>query len=290
MRTSYQIIDDRGRVWHESSLALRAENFGFIAGSSFADYAIRNLGFIAMRRLEGDGVELRLRLECVSEAALIAASYQLWDGAPTRIALTHWENGGWKIEIHLGMAQLMARLARSKSLDRAGRQKRTLRAERSLASLRQRDSFREIMQAWEAIKPRATSPGFMSKLVALSNNRYIVYEKDPVAGFKVAGFGANQPEFALKWLGSDQSTLNRHPDVEYAWACERSFSAAIERDVATLEEIDAFVQWRTGSRETPIRRKYQRLLLPLLGGSRQGLISITRENAAIDLRAGGVGL
>ena len=290
MRSSYQIIDDQGRLWHEASLALRADNDGFVAGEGFVDYAIRNLGFIAMRRVDGDGVELRLRLDCVSEAALIAASYQISDGAPTRIALTHWESGTWKFELHLGIAQLMARLARSKSLAKAGRQKRTLRAERNLDTLRQRDSFRDIMLAWESAKPRATSSDFMSKLVALSNNRYIVYEKDPVAGFKVAAFGANQPEFALKWLGSSQSTLNRHPDLEYAWACERSFAAAIERDVATLEEIDAFVQWRTGSRETPLRRKYQRLLIPLLGSSRSRLISITRENSAIDLRAGGVGL
>lgn len=287
MRSTYQIIDDKGRVWHEASLALRANNDGFVAGEGFLDYAIRNLGFIAIRRVDGDGVELRLRLDCVSEAALIAASYQISDGAPTRIALTHWESGAWRFELHLGIAQLMARLARSKGLAKAGRQKRTLRAERSLDALMNEDYFLSIAQAWESAKPHIGSAGFMSKLVALSNNRYIVYEKDPVVGFKVASFGANQPEFALKWLGSGQSTLNRHPDIEYAWECERAFSVAIEREFATLEEIDAFVQWHSGSRGTPMRRQYQRLLLPLLGGPRHGLISITRENSAIDLRAGG---
>jgi hypothetical protein len=286
MRNSYQIIDDRGRVWHESSLALRAEYHGIVAGPSFVDYAIRNLGFIAMRRLGGDGVELRMRLECASEAALIAASYQLWDSAPTRIALTHWENGGWKFELHLGMVKFMARLARSTNAAKSNRQKRTLRVERSLNSLLERDNFRTIVLAWEAAKPRVTSAGFMAKLAALSGNCYTIFVKDPIAGFKVAGYGSNLPAFALKWLASGQSALSHHPDRDYAWACERSFTAVIERGAASLDEIDAIVQWRApGSREGPFRRKYQRLLLPLLDSSCPGLISITRENLAIDLRA-----
>lgn len=287
MRSSYQIIDDQGRVWHEHSLVLRADNSGLVAGEGFIDYAIRNMGFIALRQVEGNALELRLRLDGVSEAAFIAASYLLWDRAPSRIVLAHWTEGKWQFELHLGLGTLMARLSRSGSVSRS-RQKRTLNAERSLESLQHSDKFREIMLEWQAARPGANDAGFMARLAELSNNRYIVYEKDPLAGFRVAGFGTNQPEFALKWLGSSESTLVRHPDIEYAWACERSFSAAIERDVAILEEIDAFVRWQSGAQEMPLRRKYQRLLLPLLGGSRSRLVSITRENPAIDLRAGGV--
>lgn len=286
MRSSYQIIDDKGRVWQEGSAALRAETSGFVAGAGFVDYVIRNMGFIGMRRV-GNGIELRMRLDCVSEAAIIAATYHISDGTPppSRIALTHWADGRWQFELHLGLAQLMARLARSTSLGSARRQKRTVRARREIDDLVADDKFRLITQAWEAAKPRTTSGSFMSDLAVLSDNRYTVFVKDPFAGFRVSDFGSNLPDYALKWIGSGQSALHQHPDRDYAWACERSFAVAIEKGSASLEEIDAVVQWRAGSPEMPIRRKYQCLLLPLLDDSPHGLISITREKSTIDVRA-----
>jgi hypothetical protein len=94
MRPATLIIDDEGRVHDGRSAALRAELSAFHLGDRFADYAIRNLGFIAVAVLRGS-MRLQLRPSHVSEDALGGLYRHLAEERPERVLLSKLAAGRW---------------------------------------------------------------------------------------------------------------------------------------------------------------------------------------------------
>ena len=100
----------------------------------------------------------------------------------------------------------------------------------------------------------------------------------------MSAFGDNQPGYALNWLqGGARRYMHLQPDRDYAWSCEQSYSRALRRAVPVCEEVDAVVYWGGAPNRVPMRRQYRRLLLPLRYNGRRHVMSVTCEDASIDL-------
>jgi len=88
------LIDDRGESWSDNSpdlarrLGYREPDFDAVA------YAVRNLGFIHVRRHE-EGVRVSLRSGTFSLLTLAAALYVLIDRRPRRIVLSVFWGEEW---------------------------------------------------------------------------------------------------------------------------------------------------------------------------------------------------
>jgi hypothetical protein len=88
------LIDDHGRVTDSRSLSLRASLNALQVGDAFTDYAIRNLGFAAVRMIR-TAAHVRLRPTHVAPTAFCGLMDWLSDRRPERVLLSWLDAGSW---------------------------------------------------------------------------------------------------------------------------------------------------------------------------------------------------
>ena len=106
------IFDDRGELWDARSRRLAYDLNASIGGEELLNYAVRNLGFVAVKEI-GGSVRISLRPAVVSPIAFSALLYWLHDRIVDR-ALISFLDREWSHEM-LGsrddtMRRLMARV------------------------------------------------------------------------------------------------------------------------------------------------------------------------------------
>src|SRR5262245_18110993 len=87
------IFEDQGEVWGDAPRSLPEILQGHLPSAEAVNYAVRNLGYVAVS--EGGGsARVRLRPAVVSPIAFTALCYNLADSMPDRILIS-WLDGTW---------------------------------------------------------------------------------------------------------------------------------------------------------------------------------------------------
>lgn len=89
------MIDDRGELWHSApSRQLRAAFGSPFSGGEFVDYAVRNLGFVAVKS-QGAASQVWLRPSFAATRALNSLRNWLQQAQVERLVITLFEDG-WR--------------------------------------------------------------------------------------------------------------------------------------------------------------------------------------------------
>ncbi len=100
------IFDDMGVAWDAKSPQLAEALHSSIRGEALADYAVRNLGFVAAEAIHASA-RIRIRPAIVSQGAHGALSHWLLDCAYDRILLSSFE-GNWSHRLVQSRADVLA--------------------------------------------------------------------------------------------------------------------------------------------------------------------------------------
>src|SRR5258708_6673337 len=138
------LVDDLGESWPAGSpeflKRLGDDNPDYDA----VDYAVRNLGYIALRR-HADSVRITCRPEFVSPVSLVGLLYVLVDLHPRRVALTLFSDT-WRTEIVASVDDAMARIEALSLKARGGYAKEPL--DFSTIDQARRLRFHTLLGAW----------------------------------------------------------------------------------------------------------------------------------------------
>jgi NitT/TauT family transport system substrate-binding protein len=88
------MIDDRGELWHSASRQLRAAFGSPFSGGELVDYAVRNLGFVAVKS-QGAASQVWLRPSFAATRALNSLRNWLQQAQVERLVITLFEDG-WR--------------------------------------------------------------------------------------------------------------------------------------------------------------------------------------------------
>lgn len=285
-RSQTLLIDDEGGVNDSRSFAMRSRLNAVQTGEAFGDYAIRNLGFVAVQPSQ-KSAHVRLRPSHVSPVAFAGLMYWLADHGPDRVMLTVFEKGEWQHQM-LGSGDTAA-LKLAQIVGRAQRRDDDsfLAAEREIETLAKDDPMRQLYEARADLEAAVRrhdldlAGRIMSKHVG---GRHLMSSADhALKRIVLASIGNGFAEEASYWMGRIVGhRLEDMPDARYgAWTAE-SYATAMREGIARLHDIDIMVQWPS---EKLRRYRTRRLLLPMKDGQeRPVVLSASLPDAGIDLR------
>lgn len=280
------LIDDDGGVNDSRSLALRSKLCAVQAGDAFGDYAIRNLGFIAVQ-LTQTSAHVRLRPTHVSPVAFAGLMYWLADNEPDRVMLTAFDKGEWQHQM-LGSGDVAA-IKLAQIVGRAQRREDTnfLAKERAIETLAKDDPMRQLYEARAELEAAVLrhdldlAGQIMNKHVG---GRHLMSSADhDMKRIVLASIGNGFAAEAGYWMSRIVGhRLDDMPDARYgAWTAE-SYATAMREGIARLHDIDIMVQWPS---EKPRRYRTRRLLLPMKDSQeRPVVLSASLPDPRIDLR------
>src|SRR5215472_9370229 len=214
------LVDRGGRVWSPPVLA-RHYRYRYPADTSLAVFAVRERGFIHVRR-RTSGVQITLRAGKFTQRGLLAAILAL-EQRPARVLLSMFDGAHWTHELFASMASF-AQLAEALAADKPfGPREPWIATRLSLDALAQPRlaSLQPLVRLWEACRGRLPEDfdrhivdgGHEPRTILLRQMRRskrLVHERVPV------GSQMMNPAQWLNLLGRDLEEL---PDPAYgAWA------------------------------------------------------------------------
>jgi len=276
------LIDDQGTPWNGASRELRSAFDSPYSGGEFVEYAVLNLGFIALNTY-GNSFQIRIRPTVVSKNALATLATRLASTKVDRVVLTSYD-GDWSNEL---IPSQIAALMRIKELViAAAKMKPGDFLSRPTTDLKGRagEAISSILNDWALLSQRNGQHELMRRLNAAFGDRYVVVRQDArdrTVVFHEMGGGlfSNYETWKSCAIGAP---VEEQPDRHYgrwvAKVCQDAFTTNTPR----LDDIDALVRWPHAGRT---RLRYKRLLLPFdAGASGQLLISASLMDPSIDLR------
>jgi hypothetical protein len=217
---------------------------------------VRNLGFVAGRRF-GDGATVRLHLELVSDIALAAAYYWLYDCRPARV-LIDFVGTRRPAEVYTSAGAAIARLIELTCDRDIGRHI----AEKpcSVDQLPAVSPLRGLLELWVENAGFFDEPAFLEYASRRLLKRYLIVRQDDTGAlvFDTIGDGLHVPD--RSWFTSAIGRpIEEQPDTQYWRWVARIQRAALQSRCPVLSDIDASIYWPSLGR---VRRRYRRLLLP----------------------------
>lgn len=279
---SLLLIDDQGTQWDGASRQLRSAFDSPYSGGEFVEYAILNLGFIAIN-LYGTSWQIRFRPSIVTGRALAALTSNVTRAKIARVVITHFDSE-WSSEL---IASKENALLRAEELVAAGRRPKQgdFLARPTIAnSPTTGRAFAEILQAW----PKLAQPNGQHRLIELLkgafNDRYVVVKQEAnLGGLIFQEFGSGLFDKYETWRTcAVGAPVEEQPDRSYGRWIAESYLAALTAGEPQVQDIDAIVRWPHAGRT---RLRYRRLLLPLTetDGTRM-LLSASLMDNRVDLR------
>lgn len=279
MRASF-LIDDNGCVHRANSMVLRQFGDGPLSGDSFAQYAVCNLGFVGGRE-HRNALQLFIRPASVTAEAFVQTAYMVRDLAlDQRVVVSIWAHGGFVDQLFAngGVASefLTSLVAFERQNSRARLKSREIMPADATAKLRQ---CLALLNSGSG----ATVERLNDKLVDVTDvceGRYVTFERAPSC-FILHGFGPNNPAHAMNWYqGNIGLPLRRGLDPEYSWFCNAAYRRALVKRRPLLEAVDVMVCLPGQQR---MRRRYQRLIVPLGHATNPVVFIATIEDSSIKL-------
>lgn len=281
---SVLLIDDRGEIWDGQSRRLRQAFDSPYSGGEFSDYAVANLGFVALN-VYGTSCQIRFRPSIIASDTYRALRDWLRQSCNERIVLT-WYDQTWTSELLRAgpnglkrLEQLIAGGALAKSTDFLSRLLTN-------AELNPSSPLGALIQNWASLSTPSGQHALMHLLQVTLGNRYAILKHDASSGrmiFHELGEG----------LFSDYNTwrscaigapMEEQPDREYGRWVAAAYRQAFEKQMPMIAEVDAIVRWPHAGR---VRMRYKRVIVPLTGASdAPKLLGGSLIENRIDLRVG----
>lgn len=264
---------------------LRSELHGLGAEASFAEYTIKNLGFVGIDRRSTSAAAIKLRPQTVAPMAYARLMHWLSEERLARMLVSTYVLGDWQHALHGGtLAAYHAITAAVRAADRDGNfDTAVLSRPADLNLLQEGSPLYRAVQYWRDLHGEWDQCGTLSELGKILSGRFVLFEMRAGGDFVVRDFGDGLPDCAVAWLKwAIGQRVQDQPDKQYGWSCALAYEASVQRCEPALQDVDAYVQW---SRKRQ-RRRYKRLLLPFVVGSSLPtyLLSASAEDMSIDLR------
>ena len=258
---SLLLIDDQGEIWDGQSRKLRQSFDSPYSGGEFSDYAVTNLGFVALN-VYGGSCQVRLRPAVVADRTYRALQVWLDRTRNERIVLT-WLDSDWQNELQRGgpaclrrIEDLMAGARRTMPDDYCARLL-------TVDELPAGSPIREIVSQWPSLSAPSGQRGLMHLLQVALGDRYVAVKQDATSGriqFTEFGEGlfANYETWRMCAVGAP---MEEQPDRQYGrWVAAAYRQAALENR-PLIAEVDAIIRWPHAGRT---RMRYKRLIVPTI--------------------------
>ena len=281
---SLLLIDDQGEFWDGQSRKLRQAFDSPYSGGEFSDYAVANLGFVALN-IYGASCQVRLRPTTISERTHRAVRDWLQRSRNERIVLT-WLDDDWKNELLRAgpssfqrLDELIAGATRAKPHDFLSR---LLETEQIPADT----PLGELVRQWPSISAQSGQHALMHLLNMALGNRYVVVKQDKADGrFLFDQFGDGLFSDYETWRScAVGAPMEEQPDRQFGRWVASAYSEALEKNRPQIVDVDAIVRWPHAGRA---RMRYKRVIVPLPGtGPERMLLGGSLIENRIDLRVG----
>ena len=281
---SLLLVDDQGEVWDGQSRKLRHAFDSPYSGGEFSEYAVANLGFVALNTY-GTSCQVRLRPATVSDRTFRSVCNWLHTSRSERVVLT-WLDDDWTNELLRAgetitnrLEELIAGAKRAKPSDFLSRRIDT-------PELGPHSPLGEIARQWPDLSAPSGQHALMHLLRAALGDRYVMVKKDAGSGraiFHEFGDGLYSQYDTWRTCAVG-APVEEQPDRAFGRWVGQSYNEAMSMNVPSFEAIDALVRWPHAGRT---RLRYKRLIVPIKCPSNGTLLvggSIIDNR--IDLRVG----
>jgi hypothetical protein len=279
---SLLLIDDQGEFWPGDSRTLRMAFDSPYSGGEFVEYAVKNLGFVALN-LYGRSVQARLRPTFVTEKAVAGLMEWLGRARVDRVVLSmfdrDWNNALVRIvEARSHIERLMENVQNERPQD-------LLCSPTSLDVLDSRRQLKDLVQAWPHINNSYDSEALVKLLRSVLGQRYVVVRKP-----------ASQDRIVFQELGTEMfqayetwrtcaigAPIEEQPDRSFGRWISGAYHEVSRDGAARLDAVDAIIRWPHAGRT---RLRYQRVIFPIKPASNDTLlVAGSFTDTSVDLRA-----
>ena len=269
------LIDDRGKVWDAHSVVLRARLHASLRAQEFRDFAVLNLGFIALT-IGKARINIQLRPALVRPAALGALYLALHKHAPQRIAV-RWYNGLWQDEIigwHRDGWRRLTRLIESPAKLPLGFSRRRIAPE----ELPRENPLRHVLADRSLLTSIINNPAQM--LPMQLTDRYLLLTEDDGHELRVCDFGSALMSRSPQWQSQARGRrIDDLPDWYYGKWVADAYREAGRSGQPVLEEVAALIDWpKLGT----LSHAYWRLIASGTdSGGRTRLLGVTLDDGRV---------
>jgi hypothetical protein len=248
------LLDERGMRCDPRSNALRSRLRASIDDRELEQFAILNLGFVAVAARNGR-VRIKLRPAVTAPAALSALYLFLHEHPPHRLVVS-WYDGCWRDEImgwgEGGWRRLTAILEAAK-LPKS-------RYSRLRTPIDQLGSATPLRHFFEDTSRAALSVINPTYLPAPLKERYVLLTEDGNGELRVTDFGDTMMSRSSWWRQKARGhRIDDMPDWNYGRWVGDAYREARQTNQPLLEEVKAVVNWpEVGI----LSHSYWRLILP----------------------------
>ena len=270
---SLLLIDSHGQVWDGSSRQLHDAYDSPYSKGEFSDYAVVNLGFIAVN-VYSYSAQIRLRPNFTTDAAFASLHHWLRSRRFDRVVLTRWDEG-WHYEMLRSNQTALARLDDLIKITKRVQPDPFLCRTMPEPTARDPKDMRYLFRNWPQLAANSSEADLRRLLKPLLGHRYVVIKgRRDVKSLIFTEFGggifANYGVWRSCAVGAP---MEEQPDRAYGRWVVDAYYDAMQRAAPRLDQVDAIVSW---PKEGRLRMRYKRLIVPirvsdqevhLLGGS-----------------------
>lgn len=281
---SLLLIDDQGEVWDGQSRKLRAAFDSPFSGGEFSDYAVANLGFVALNTY-GTSCQVRLRPATISDRTYRSVCDWLQKSRNERIVLT-WLDDAWTNELLRAGAVSIQRLEELIAATRRAKPSDFLSRQIEAHQFGPHSPIGEIARQWPSLSIPSGQRALMQLLQAALGDRYVMVKKDAGSGRAVFHeFGDGLYSAYDTWrMCAVGAPVEEQPDRAYGRWVGQSYNEALNTNAPRIEKIDAIIRWPHAGRA---RIRYQRLIVPVhFASTGTLLVGGSIIDNRIDLRVG----
>lgn len=278
---SLLLIDDRGELWPGDSRQLRTAFDSPFSGGEFVEYAVKNLGFVAIN-IYGKSIQLRLRPGFVTSRALSGLLGWLKVSKFDRVVLSLFQNS-WQDQL-LQPPQLRAIVDELAQSSGNARPDDCLTKDLPAAVLEAQPLVGEIYDNWANLAENYDTDTLVRLLRSVFKDRYAIVKKDRNKNsLTFYEFGDKMfPMYDLWRTCAIGAPVHEQPDRAYGRWVAAIYRDASECSKPHLAAVDAIMHCPLKGRS---RTRYQRLIFPLQPNSAdQLLVGGSFDDPTIDLR------
>jgi hypothetical protein len=263
------IVDGQGRARDGYSSLPRSRPRCSHGESESADAAVKDKGFVAVRRHGSRSVEIRWRPSAVKPRALQKAIELLSNNDWERFVLTSWTTG-WQTSL---VGTLPAAIQHLIGLTTAAQstRERDFRAHRyAPKSIAADAAFARIQDAWRAARGVRTR-GLIEAVTEAACGRCLeVVPQDGASRLVLDAVGNGYSLYGRGWRAvAVGGRFEDMPDFEYAQWAAQSYREVFRAGQPIFEEISAAVRLPRSGR---FLLTYRRVILPVGGGEHPALL------------------
>lgn len=263
------IIDADGKVWDDASSLLRGKLGCARAGLELSDFAVRKLGYVALRHRGPRTVEVRHLASVAKPMALLQAVQWLGGRNWDRIILVSWL--GEQQTYCIGdLAETIPYLMGLAMAAQSTRQ-RDFEAHRHAPSAVAKDAaFARVQAAWRAARG-VKDRGLIEAVTEASCGRTLeVVPQQGASRLVLDAVGTGYNLYGRGWKSvAVGGRFEDMPDYEYAQWAAQGYREAFRAGEPIFEDITAAIRLPRSGR---FRLTYRRVILPIGGGEHPDLL------------------